>query len=70
MDFLEAVGSLRFRGTSVLFRLPVSIINLAQDEMYESLTGDHISRLSNISLFVQFCFVCKVVGNEKGPSSM
>lgn len=37
VDFLEAVGNLRFRGTSVLFRLPVSIIKLTQDEMYESL---------------------------------
>ena len=44
LDFLEAVGNLRFRGTSVLFRLPVSIIKLAQDEIYESLTGDDKSR--------------------------
>lgn len=40
VKFLETVGSLKFRGTSVLFRLPVSIIKLAQDEMYQSLTED------------------------------
>ncbi|KAL9982177.1 hypothetical protein ACROYT_G010988 [Oculina patagonica] len=40
VEFLETVGSLRFRGTSVLFRLPVSIIKLAQDEMYQCLTED------------------------------
>lgn len=40
VEFLETVGSLKFRGTSVLFRLPVSIIKLAQDEMYQSLTED------------------------------
>ncbi|XP_067033041.1 uncharacterized protein [Acropora muricata] len=38
VDFLEAVGSLRFRGTSVLFRLPVSIIQLVQEEVSASLT--------------------------------
>ncbi|CAH3155579.1 unnamed protein product [Pocillopora meandrina] len=43
VDFLEAVGNLRFRGTSVLLRLPVSIIKLAQDEMYESLTQERTS---------------------------
>lgn len=40
VEFLETVGSLKFRGTSVLLRLPVSIIKLAQDEMYQSLTED------------------------------
>lgn len=40
VDFLETVGSLRFRGTSVLFRLPVSVTKLAQDEMYNCLTEE------------------------------
>ena len=43
VEFLEKVGSLKFRGTSVLFRLPLSIIKLAQDEMYQSLTEDKTS---------------------------
>ncbi|PFX31454.1 Serine/threonine-protein phosphatase PP2A catalytic subunit 1 [Stylophora pistillata] len=43
VDFLEAVGNLRFRGTSQLLRLPLSIIKLAQDEMYESLTQEKTS---------------------------
>lgn len=44
VDFLEAVGSLRFRGTSVLLRLPVSVVTLAQDELNESLSDGQKSR--------------------------
>ncbi|XP_031568704.1 uncharacterized protein LOC116303319 isoform X2 [Actinia tenebrosa] len=40
VDFLEAVGSLKFRGTSVLFRLPLSITKFAQEDMLEGLTGE------------------------------
>ena len=45
VDFLETVGNLRFRGTSVLFRLSVSIMKLAQDEMYQCLTEDKRSSI-------------------------
>lgn len=44
VDFLEAVGSLRFRGTSVLLRLPVSVVTLAQDELNESLSDGQKTR--------------------------
>lgn len=51
VDFLEAVGNLRFRGTSVLLRLPVSIIKLAQDEMYENLTEERASLVTRYSRY-------------------
>ncbi|XP_068748492.1 uncharacterized protein [Montipora capricornis] len=47
VDFLEAVGSLRFRGTSVLFRLPVAITQLVQEEVYESLNEDQQSNATS-----------------------
>ncbi|KAK3710145.1 hypothetical protein QZH41_010545, partial [Actinostola sp. cb2023] len=40
VDFLEAVGSLKFRGTSVLFRLPVSVSKLARNDMLQNLTEE------------------------------
>ncbi|XP_032239117.2 uncharacterized protein LOC116618970 [Nematostella vectensis] len=39
VDFLESVGSLKFRGTSTLFRLPQSIVKLAQEDLFKGLVG-------------------------------